>query len=205
MINEQRAVLVRVTKSPIRRRPKQILSSRCWSRESCQADGLSVLNTSQRPGFVTVICPATKPDAVTNDHGVIHWRWNLSLSAGGTNEVEFVAGDGHMADASKVGADVMRWKREFFGRIRRLQAMLGTALGGRIHAGQSSFLRQPAGAGHGQRRAEAELLHGRPHHVGIGTHTVSGVPAFFHHQRRAGAGDAVLLGRFHASHRLGAA
>ena len=36
-----------------------------------------MLNTNQRPGFVTVICPATKPDAVTNDNGVVRWQWKV--------------------------------------------------------------------------------------------------------------------------------
>jgi hypothetical protein len=50
---------------------------------------------------------------VTNDNGIIHWCWNVSLSAGGRNEVEFVAGDGHAADAPKLQADVLRWSANF--------------------------------------------------------------------------------------------
>ena len=112
MINEQRAVLVRIqiaNPAATKTNVELILSV----SGSLQADGITVLNTSQRPGFVTVISPATKPDAVTNDNGIIHWRWNLSLSAGGSNEVEFVAGDGHTENAPKVQADVMRWSANF--------------------------------------------------------------------------------------------
>jgi hypothetical protein len=112
MINEQRAVLVRIeiinpglteTNTKLTLSVSGIL----------QADGISVLNIKQRPGFVTVICPTTKPDAVTNDNGVVHWRWNVSLPAEGSKEVEFVAGDGHAADAPKVQADVMHWSANF--------------------------------------------------------------------------------------------
>jgi hypothetical protein len=112
MINEQRAVLVRVQiANPAATKTNTELTLSVSG--ILQADGISVLNTSQRPGFVTVICPATKPDAVTDDNGIVHWRWNLSLAAGGGNEVEFVAGDGHAADAPKVQADVMRWRANF--------------------------------------------------------------------------------------------
>ena len=76
-----------------------------------------MLNTNQRPGFVTAICPATKPDAVTNDNGIIHWRWNVSLPAEGSSKIEFVAGDGHAEDAPKVQADVMRWSENFSGEF----------------------------------------------------------------------------------------
>ena len=44
---------------------------------------------------------------------MIRWRWNLPLPAGGSNEVEFVAGDGHGDDAPKVQADVLRWSANF--------------------------------------------------------------------------------------------
>ncbi len=112
MINEQRAVLVRIQIANPATTKTNIELTLSVSG-ILQADGISVLNTSQRPGFVTVICPATKPDTVTNDNGIIHWRWNVSLSAAGTNEIEFVAGDGHAADAPKVQADVMRWSANF--------------------------------------------------------------------------------------------
>ena len=112
MINEQRAVLVRIQiANPATTQTNVELTLSVSG--SLQADGISVLNTSQRPGFVTVICPAAKPDAVTNDNGIIHWRWNMSLPARGRKEIEFVAGDGHAADAPKVQADVMRWQANF--------------------------------------------------------------------------------------------
>src|SRR5260221_1674072 len=112
MINEQRAVLVRIQiANPATTRTNIELTLSVSG--ILRADGISVLNTSQRPGFVTGICPATKPGAVTNDNGIIHWRWNLSLSAGGSNQVEFIPGDGHAADAPKVQADVMRWSANF--------------------------------------------------------------------------------------------
>jgi len=112
MINEQRAVLVRIQiANPAT--TKTNLGLTLSVSGILQADGISVLNTNQRAGFVTVICPATRPDAVTNDNGTIHWCWNLSLSAGDTNEIDFVAGDGRAANAPKVQADVARWSANF--------------------------------------------------------------------------------------------
>lgn len=112
MINEQRAVLVHIQiANPAT--TKTNLELALSVSGILQADGISVLNTSQRPGFVTVICPSIKPDAVTNDNGIVHWRWDMSLPAKGRKEIGFVAGDGHTADAPKVQADVMRWRANF--------------------------------------------------------------------------------------------
>ncbi len=112
MINEQRAVLVRIQiTNPAT--TKTNINLTLSIPGILQADRISVLNTTQRPGFVTAICPATKPGTVTNDNGMIHWCWNVSFPPGGTNEIEFVAGDGHAADAPKVQAGVMRWKANF--------------------------------------------------------------------------------------------
>ena len=112
MMNEQRAVLVRVQiANPAEAETNVDLALSVSG--VLQADGISVVNTLQRPGFVTVICPAAKPDSVTNDNGIIHWRWTLPLPAGGTNEIEFVAGDGHANDAPQVHSDVMRWSTNF--------------------------------------------------------------------------------------------
>lgn len=112
MINEQRAVLVRAEiANPAKTKTNVELTLTVSG--ILQADGISVLNTNQRPGFVTVICPTPKPDAVTNDNGMIQWRWNLRLPARGRGEIEFVAGDGHVGDAPKVQADVMRWSAHF--------------------------------------------------------------------------------------------
>ncbi len=112
MINEQRAVLVRIQiANPAM--TKTNINLALSASGILQADGISVLNATQRPGFVTVICPATNPDAVTNDNGIIHWYWNVSLPAEGTHEIEFVAGDGRAADMLKVQANVMRWKSNF--------------------------------------------------------------------------------------------
>jgi len=112
MINEQRAVLERIqifNPSATKTNVELTLSV----PGILLADRISVLNASQRPGFVTVICPATRPGAVTNDDSMIHWCWNLSLPAQGRKEIEFVAGDGHAADAPKVQADVLRWSSNF--------------------------------------------------------------------------------------------
>jgi hypothetical protein len=112
MINEQRAVLVRIGIT----NPGTTETNAEFTLSvpgDLQTDGISVLNTKQRKGYVTVICPATKPDVVTSHNGVVHWRWNVSLPAEGKNKIEFVAGDGHLEDAPKVHADVMRWKANF--------------------------------------------------------------------------------------------
>jgi hypothetical protein len=112
MINERRAVLVRVqiaNPSGTKTNVELALSV----SGLLQPDGISVLNTNQRPGFATVICPETKPDSVTNENGVVRWQWKVALSAGGKMEMGFIAGDGHATDSLKVQADVMRWRKHF--------------------------------------------------------------------------------------------
>ena len=112
MINEQRGVMVRVqiaNSSETKTNVELALSLSGW----LQSDGISVLNTNQRPGFATITRPATKPDSVTNDNGVVRWKWKVALSAGGKREIDFVAGDGHAADSRKVQAEVTRWSEHF--------------------------------------------------------------------------------------------
>ncbi|HTR41242.1 MAG TPA: hypothetical protein VMH87_06465, partial [Pseudomonadales bacterium] len=111
MINEQRAVLERIQiTNPGTVKTNIVLT---LSVPGVFLPDGSVLNTKQRPGFVTVICPVTKPSAVTVENGIIYLDWYVSLPAGGTNEIEFVAGDGRAKDVMKVQADVTHWSQNF--------------------------------------------------------------------------------------------
>lgn len=112
MINERRAVLVRVqVTNPLATATNVELELSVSGL--LQPDGISVLNTRQRPGFATVICPATKPGSVTNDHGVVRWRWKVAIPKRGRQVIEFVAGDGHEANAREVEAKVAKWSADF--------------------------------------------------------------------------------------------
>jgi hypothetical protein len=112
MINEQRAVLVRVqiTNPAATTTNTELMLS---VSGLLQPDGISAQNTSQRPGFATIVCPATKPDAVTNDNGIVRWRWNIAIPAHAERRIEFVAADGRIADSQKVQADVTKWSANF--------------------------------------------------------------------------------------------
>jgi hypothetical protein len=112
MNNEQRAVLVRVqiaNPSATKTNVELALSV----SGLLQPDGISVLNTNQRPGFATAVRPATKPDSVTNDNGVVRWRWNVTVPERGKKVIEFVAGDGHEVDARSAQANVAKWSANF--------------------------------------------------------------------------------------------
>jgi hypothetical protein len=112
MINEQRAVLVRVQiTNPSGTKTNVDLALSVSG--SLQPDGISVLNTNQRPGFATVVCPATKPDSMTTDNGIVRWQWKVALPARGTKEIGFVAGDGHVAESQKVQINVAHWRKQF--------------------------------------------------------------------------------------------
>ncbi|HWX19982.1 MAG TPA: hypothetical protein VN578_08765 [Candidatus Binatia bacterium] len=112
MINEQRAVLVRVQiVNPSATKTKVELALSVSG--ILQSNKISVLNTNQRPGFVAVICPATKPDSVTNADGIVSWRWHAAIPGHGKKVIEFVAGDGHEANAQNIPADVAKWSVNF--------------------------------------------------------------------------------------------
>ena len=133
MINEQRAVLVRVqiaNPSSTKTNVELTLSV----SGSLQPDGISALNTNQRPGFATVICPATKPDSVTNDNGVVRWQWKIALSAGGKKEMGFIAGDGRAADSQKVQRDVTRWRKHFSAEFNGFKKCAVGSVAGRMRS-----------------------------------------------------------------------
>lgn len=112
MINERRAVLLRVQiTNPLATAVQSEIALSVSG--ALRPDGVSVLNTNQRPGFATVISPVQKPDSITNDEGVIRWRWNLTLSPHEKHVIDFVFGDGPAQDLEKVGADVSRWSAHF--------------------------------------------------------------------------------------------
>ena len=111
MINEQRAVLlrVRITGSGATNKTQIMLSV----SGRLQVDGVSILNTNQRPGFVTIFHPAQNPDAVTSDNGVVNWKWNFTLPKNGEKVIEVVAGDGRITDVKKISTQVARWSAKF--------------------------------------------------------------------------------------------
>lgn len=112
MINERRAVLLRIQiANPLATAVQSEIALSVSG--ALRPDGVSVLNTNQRPGFATVISPVQKPDSITNDEGVIRWRWNLTLSPHETHVIDFAFGDGPAQDLEKVGADVSHWSAHF--------------------------------------------------------------------------------------------
>lgn len=112
MLNEQRGVLVRIEiTNPAAAETHAELTLSVPG--VLQADAISVLNTRQRPGFATAIRPATKPDAVTSDNGLIRWHWSAGIPPHGKRVIEFVSGDGHTADSQKILTHVSRWSANF--------------------------------------------------------------------------------------------
>jgi len=112
MINEQRAVLVRVRVSNPGAEARQVELALAVPGQ-LQADGVSVLNTTQRIGFATAISPAQSPAAVTHDNGIIRWCWTPTIQPGGEQVLEFVAGDGHAPEAQAVVGAVSQWAHAF--------------------------------------------------------------------------------------------
>jgi hypothetical protein len=112
MINEQRAVLERIEIGNPATTKTNIELTLSVSG-ILEPDGISVLNTNQRPGFIAVICPATKPDVVTSEKGMVCWHWNIALPASGKKELGFAAGDGDATNLPTVQANVTHWRKHF--------------------------------------------------------------------------------------------
>ena len=112
MIKEQRAVLLRiqVANSHSSAKTSQLVLS---VPGTLQPDGISAKNLDQRPGFVSIIRPVEKPDAVTNDNGAVRWTWNVTFPAKGRQTIELVAGDGSVQTIATVAADVAHWSADF--------------------------------------------------------------------------------------------
>ena len=112
MINEKRAVLVRVNiqnLGAVHIKSEIELSV----AGALQSDRLTVLNATQRQGYATAIRPAQNPNSTTSENGVIYWHWNVDIPAGGHKIIEFVSGDGKTAQSDKTVADVARWSGNF--------------------------------------------------------------------------------------------
>ena len=112
MINEQRAVLVRIRVSNPAGTNVQTELALSVSGQLLP-DGALAINTNQRPGYVTAVCPVQKPGVVTSDNGVVRWSWHVVIPAGRDAVVEFVAGDGKNDRQEKVCVDVANWSANF--------------------------------------------------------------------------------------------
>lgn len=112
MINESRNVMCRITAT------NTTIMSRSISLElrvpgKLMADGIGVSNSTQRPGVVSIVRPARRPDAVSVEKGTIVWRWKVELPKGGSTRVEFAAGDEASEQVAKTDANVIKWAAGF--------------------------------------------------------------------------------------------
>jgi hypothetical protein len=116
MLNEHRAVLVRIRiANPGAKGVKSEIALSVAG--SLQPDGITVLNTAQRPGYAVAVRPAQKADATTTGNGVVLWHWNVVIPAGGKKVIELVAGDGKANESDQTVADVARWSGKFGGEF----------------------------------------------------------------------------------------
>src|SRR5258708_17717530 len=77
------------------------------------ADGIGVANSSQRTGVISIVRPASKPDAVSVEKDTVIWHWTVELSKGGSARVEFAVGDGDASQAAQTEAFVTKWAVRF--------------------------------------------------------------------------------------------
>jgi len=112
MLNESRNVMCRITATNTTIQQRYItLALRVPGK--LMADGVGVSNNRQRPGVVSIVRPARKPDAVSVEKDTVVWHWTVKLSKGGSTQIEFVAGDEASAQSAQTDADVTKWASSF--------------------------------------------------------------------------------------------
>lgn len=112
MVNEERTVLCQISarnNTPILRQ----FHLELHVPGTLQADGIGVVNTTQRKEITSVVYPSLKPDAVIINGADVVWRWNLKLVSGGSVNIGFIAGDGTNAEQAATQLRVTDRARHF--------------------------------------------------------------------------------------------
>jgi len=112
MINESRNVMCRITATNTTLLPRRItLALRVPGM--LMADGIGVSNSTQRPGVVSIVRPAHKPDNVSVEKDTVIWKWIAELPKGGSTRVEFVVGDEASEQSAQTNIYVVKWAKSF--------------------------------------------------------------------------------------------
>jgi hypothetical protein len=112
MINESRNVMCRIIATNTTILPRRITLA-LHVPGKLMADGIGVSNSTQRPGVVSIVRPARKPDAVSVEKDTVIWSWIVELPKGGSAHVEFAAGDEAAAQSAQTDANVAKWAAGF--------------------------------------------------------------------------------------------
>jgi hypothetical protein len=112
MLNESRNVMCRITAT------NTTILQRCITLAvrvpgKLMADGTGVSNNSQRPGVVSIVRPARRPDAISVEKDTVVWRWMVKLPKGGSTHIEFAVGDEVSAQSAQTDANVTKWATKF--------------------------------------------------------------------------------------------
>ncbi len=112
MLNESRNVMCRITATNTTVLQRRItLALRVPGK--LMADGIGVSNGTQRPGVISVVRPARKPGAVSVEKDTVVWRWVVELPSGGSERIEFAAGDEVSTQSTQTDANVTKWVAKF--------------------------------------------------------------------------------------------
>lgn len=99
MVNEERTVLCQISAHNTTHLVRQVQLA-LHVPGVLQADGVGVVNTTQRDGVTSVVRPSLKPDTVIVNGADVVWQWNLKLVSGRSANISFIAGDGDNANQS---------------------------------------------------------------------------------------------------------
>jgi hypothetical protein len=112
MLNESRNVMCRITAT------NTTILQRCVTLAlrvpgNLMADGIGVSNNWQRPGVISIVRPARKPDAVSVEKDTVVWRWMVKLPKSGSAHIEFAVGDDISAQSAQTDVNVTKWAARF--------------------------------------------------------------------------------------------
>lgn len=120
LVNQSRGVLERIDVSnPSNKAIETTLALQVTG--VLRPNGVSILNTRQRPGHATIVAVVQKPDITTNQAGVVTWSWRVQIPPHGQHIISFVAGDGKVSEISCVRRHVASWSSHFAAQFRNFK------------------------------------------------------------------------------------
>ena len=122
MVNEQRGVLCQVTVTNPTKAPREVQLA-LQIPGKLDEDGTGVVNSTQNTRVTSALQPSRKPDQTTVEGNNVVWHWKLTLPAGASASVGYVAGDEVNANAAATRQKVAKWAADFDAQMADFQAV----------------------------------------------------------------------------------
>jgi hypothetical protein len=112
MINEQLGVLCSITATNTTSSPiKATFTLRVHGL--IQPDGVGVTSSPNASGYVELLRPVVKPDAVVSEAQAVSWTWTIEVPPGGKKRLGYVFGNDTATHATAADKEVSNWGSNF--------------------------------------------------------------------------------------------